>query len=73
MGEMSNESIAADPPMYAAFSIIDEVDCLYILCNTANGGWSQRFTCLHLSTLEDPSLIQFFLGSYPVHIKNYAL
>ena len=80
--EMSNESIAADPPLHAASVLYhcDEVDRLFAslfairLTEVGNRVLAFYLPLSYISRGYNPSLIQFFLGSlYPVHIKRHAL
>ena len=83
MGEMSNESVTVDPPVYVASILYhyDEVDLglfasLFAIRLTEIGRTISAFhlSLSYISRGYNPNLIQFFLGSlYPVHIKRHAL
>ena len=68
MGEMSNESVAVDPPVHAdnILSHCDEIDCLFASLFAIRLTKVGRISAFHLlfsyiSRGYNPSLIQFFL------------
>ena len=85
MGEMSNESVATDPPVYVASVVYvvyhyDEVDRLFAslfairLTEVSRIVSAFHLPLSYISRRYNPNLIQFFLESlYPMHIKRHAL